>query len=81
MDKKIFISQLYNLITNNNKIIEAIEQKKNINIEKAIKACMRSNTIIANILINYFEDKPKQKVKPSGDSEVDKLKDIFGMFD
>ena len=44
------IKDLNNLTRNNNKIIEAIDSGKKINIEKSIRACLISNNRIATIM-------------------------------
>lgn len=44
------INNLDRLIVNNNAVINAVDQDKEINTKKAIKACMKSNNEIARIL-------------------------------
>jgi hypothetical protein len=64
MDKnkqlKIF-NELNTLVVNNKKVITAIEQGKDINTNKAIKACMKSNNNLAVLLKEIIYDKGKNE--------------------
>ena len=77
-----FISQLNNIIKNNNKVIAALESGKKVNIEKSVKAALLSNNVLTTIMINYitqygyFED---SRGKPVNNKTVDDLFNIFGM--
>jgi len=76
-----FISQLNNIIKNNNKVIAALESGKKVNIEKSVKAALLSNNVLTTIMINYitqygyFED---SRGKPVNNKTVDDLMGIFG---
>jgi hypothetical protein len=54
--KKSLIKRLDTLIRNNNIIINAIENDKKINTEKAIKALAKSNNEAASIVKEYIEN-------------------------
>jgi hypothetical protein len=75
-----FINKLNNLIGNNNKVIDAIESGKSVDINKSIKACMKSNNITAEILIEYFyNNMPINKSTKQEDNVVNDLRKFFGM--
>ena len=52
--KKTLIHRLNKVMINNYIVIEAINDNKKINIEKAIKAIMKSNNEIASIVKEYI---------------------------
>jgi len=54
--KKSLIKRLDTLTRNNNIIINAIENDKKINVEKAIKALAKSNNEITSIVKEYIEN-------------------------
>ena len=90
MDKKDFIKQLDIIFEDNCKILSAIDNGKNINIHKAIKASLISNNrtiqVITNILKEYYFEHDedfndyvsKPKSKEEDDKNMDILKNMFG---
>lgn len=53
MNKQI-IADLGQLIKRNKKVIDAIDSGKDINIQKAVKACMISNNTLAEKMIDFI---------------------------
>lgn len=75
--------ELKNIIDNNNKIIQAIDNDKNINIKKSIRACLISNNRLSKIMFDYLIDdefeEPETFSKDSNSTDqMNKLKNIFG---
>jgi hypothetical protein len=74
------IQELQNIIKNNNTIIDAINNKKDINIEKAIRACLLSNNRIAELLIKLEYDSTyveKNYSKNNNNDFMDMFNDIL----
>ena len=77
MNKQKRIQALFRLKENNQKVIDAIDSGKNINIPKAVKASMISNNLLTEILIDFFYNE-KENINSSADS-LRTFKDIFGI--
>jgi len=73
------IKNLNNLTRNNNKIIEAIDSGKKINIEKSIRACLLSNnSLIRMIIEDYVEYKMENSNKDNYTGGFKGFDDLFG---
>lgn len=73
------INRLNKLIERNNKVIQAIEEGKNINIEKSIKAVMLSSNELASVMKSVIaEMRLGTRNKYSNDDILNQFGDIFG---
>ena len=79
--------ELKSIVMNNLKIIQAIEDDKNINIKKSIKACCISITRISKVMLEYlvdpdfdYEDSYEEyRNSKNDDKSVDDLMNMFGI--
>ena len=72
MKKQKIVSSLQKLKENNQKVIDAIDQGKNVNILKAVRASLISNNILNELLIDFFY------TKKENDDYLNIFNDIFG---